>query len=89
MVVGAVATKFHALWGKNLPPPIPQCPAVLRSGETCIYDAGHEGYHRARIYGRRVGFSGWEKFHQRDYVWEDTSAGVHNVEFVSSESRRG
>lgn len=64
------------------PPPPPECPAVLQTGEQCIYGEGHEGHHRARVFAWGVGMYGNSvRIHQSDYCWEDPECGVHAMGF--------
>jgi hypothetical protein len=57
-------------------PKPPGCKAVLRSGERCFYQAGHEGYHKAAIH-RGQGIV----THRSFYAWEDPTCGVHSAGF--------
>lgn len=50
------------------------CTAMLRSGEGCLYAAGHKGAHKAFCQSGPQG-------HSQDYAWEDPTNGVHSAGF--------
>jgi len=75
-VVGVAVTMLIAWIFEQRGPKSPGCRAVLRSGEQCFYQAGHEGYHKAAIYhGQGI------VTHRSFYAWEDPTCGVHSAGF--------
>ena len=72
---GAVTVLLISIVLATREPDPPRCTAVLRSGEVCLGDPGHDGPHRARVYLNSAGDT-------QDYVWNDPDNGVCGVGFL-------
>lgn len=71
-VAGILSVLLVAAIAASSEPAKPKCPAVLKSGETCREDEGHEGPHRTYI---------CMGSYSQAYVWEDPKCGLHTVGF--------
>ena len=79
-VLGYALGALHRKAKTPRPPAPPRCRAALTSGEQCIYQKGHDGYHKVTWKIRQRYDSP-----EQSFCWEDPNAGLHPTEIRWSE----